>query len=253
MADDEPKTELLEEGDVFFVYRPKVDEEDPSGLGDVQRFFIVLRPRGGGTVRLMVVARKRLPDVGDHERTWGFVDMVAKSAADIEKELREDTYQTKTRGEQHLPAARPAGEGVYVVTLEDGQMHLSYELELPDKPGEVQRGLDIAPKASFAILVKNPEKGQPKNVGVGDDEKADYPKRLQEEFRDRRFAREDVQLLDYEGAEFVMVGARRDPEREYDIGIDTENESYEDADTVRRLRMVKARHPVEPLFEGKWD
>ncbi len=249
---DDRNTEVLEHGDIFFLYRPTVDEDDPSGLPDVQRFFVVLRPQGGGKVRLLVIGRKRLPDIGAHERNWGFVDMVADSAARLEEELREDRYRTKTRGTQRQPAARPAGEGVYVITLEDGQMHLSYELELPDKPGEVQDALRIAPKGSFALSVKNPEAGQPRNAGLEAQDKADYPDTLQEVFRGRRFAREDVRLLDYEGAEVLLVGARTNPEAEYGVDLDAKDEDYEHSDTIRRLRMVKSRHPVEPLFEGKW-
>lgn len=252
MARDGRETEVLEHGDIFFLYRPRVDEDDPAGLGDVQRFYIVLRP-SSGRKRLLVVGRKRLPDIDSHERNWGFVDMVSDSEKQIEEALREDKYETKTRGEQRTPAARPAGEGVYVISLEDGQMHLSYELELPEKPKDVQDAFNIVPKGSFALSVKNPEAGQPKAAGLSPDQKADYPKKLQEIFRDRRFAREDVRLLDYEGAEIMLVGARDNPEKEYGLDLDTDEEDYKHSDTVRRLRMVESRHPVKPLFEGKWD
>lgn len=249
---EDRRTEVLEEGDIFFLYRPIVDKDDPHGLGDVQRFHIVLRPHGGGKARLLTVGRKRMPDVERHERNWGFVDAVTDSVRELEDGLREETYETKTRGEQRRPAARQAGEGVYAISLEDGQMHLSYALELPARPDEVQKTLRIAPEASYALSVKNPEKGQPKGAGLKPDQKVDYPKTLQEEFRDRRFAGEDVHLLDYEGAEFIMVGARTDPEAEYGVELDTENEDYEHAEIIRKLRMVKSRHPVKPLFEGEW-
>jgi len=131
-------------------------------------------------------------------------------------------------------------------------MHLSYALELPEKPDEVQKAFRIAPEASFAVSVKNPEKGQPKGAGLRPGQKADYPDRLQEAFRDRRFAREDVRFLDYEGAELVMVGARTDPEQEYGLALETEDDDCEHAKAVRRLRMVRSRHPVKPLFEGEW-
>ena len=109
---DDRHTEILEEGNIFFLYRPDVNEDEPHGLGDVQRFHIALRPHGGGQARLLTVGRKRLPDVEGHERNWGFVDLVTDKASELEKELREETYETKTRGEQRRPAARPAGEGV---------------------------------------------------------------------------------------------------------------------------------------------
>ena len=62
-----------------------------------------------------------------------------------------------------------------------------------------------------------------------------------------------ARLLDYEGAEFVLVGARRDPEKAYGVELDAEDEDYGSAEATRRLRLVKSRHPVAPLFEGEWD
>lgn len=58
------------------------------------------------------------------------------------------------------------------------------------------------------------------------------------EFRGRRFAREDVPLLDYQGAEFVLVGARREPEQAYDIALEPCSEDYQHAEVIRRLRIV---------------
>lgn len=63
--------------------------------------------------------------------------------------------------------------------------------------------------------MKNPEVGSPPGAGLEEDEDADYPERLQQEFRGRRFVREEVRLLDFEGAEFILVGAVKNPERAY--------------------------------------
>jgi hypothetical protein len=253
MAAKENNTKIVERGDIFFLFRPRVDEDQPSNRNDVQRFFVVLHPEGQAKFRLLVVGRKRQPDIGKHERNWGFVELVKGSAEAIERELREESYETKTRGERRQPPVRPAGEGVYAITLEDGQMHLSYALELPEKPGEVQKTLKIPPEASYALSVKNPEKGGPAGAGLRESKKADYPEKLQKEFRGRRFAREDVRMLDFPGAEFLMVGARTDPERAYGVELETEKEDHQHADTIRELRMVKSRHPVRPLFEGRWQ
>lgn len=247
-----PDEHILEEGDIFFLYRPKVNENEPAGMDDVQRFEMVMRPRGGDNLRVMVIGKKRLPDISDHGREWGFVESVKSSGKKLEKDTRAETRETETRGEQENPAYRPAGEGVYAVSLEDGQMHLSFALELPDEPDDVQKALRIPPEASYALSVKNPEKGQPANAGLSEDDKADYPERLQEKFDDRRFAAETLELLDYEGAEFVLVGSRTNPQSEYDVDLDADEEDYDSADTIRYLHMVKSRHPVEPLFEGEW-
>jgi hypothetical protein len=36
------------------------------------------------------------------------------------------------------------------------------------------------------------------------------------------------------------------------VDLDTQDEDYEHADAIRKLKAVRSRHPVEPLFEGKW-
>ncbi|MGJ3265631.1 MAG: hypothetical protein ACFE0R_20625 [Salinarimonas sp.] len=255
MADRE--IEILEEGDIFFLYRPDVNEHEPEGMGDVQRFFLALRPRGGKNTRLMIVGRKRLPDAERHERNWGFVTLVSDDAAAIEEALREERYETKTRGEQDQPAARPAGEGVYVITREGspetGQMHLAYELELPETPGPVQKAFKIAPKAAYALSVKNPEKASPAHAGLSREQQVDVPERLQEAFRDRRFESETPEPLNYEGAEIMLVGARTDPEKAYGIDLPAQDEDEAHADVFSKLRMAKSRHPIAPLIEGAWD
>ncbi|KAI4387510.1 hypothetical protein MLD38_005338 [Melastoma candidum] len=44
--DDRP-VEILERGEIFMFYRPKVDREEAHGPDDVQRLYIVLRPESG--------------------------------------------------------------------------------------------------------------------------------------------------------------------------------------------------------------
>lgn len=250
--DDRDEPEILEEGDIFFLYRPKVEEHEPGGMDDVQRFYMVLRPRGGKHSRLIVVGDKKLPDVDSHERFFGFVDMVTDDSAKIEKALREEHYGTKTRGERAQPAARPAGEGVYAFIQPGRDMHLVYALELPEKVGKVQRGLGIGEQAAYVVSIKNPEKGSPPGVGLGEEQEADYPEHLQNEFEGRRFAPTDPRLLDYEGAQLVLIGARDNPEESYGVSLDPEDEKAGKADIFTKLRMARSRHPVEPLFEGEW-
>ena len=244
--------EIVEKGDIFFAYRPRVGEEEPAGIADVQRFFMVLKPQGGSPFRLAVLGRKRLPEAARHERIWGFIDKIARSGRDIEEELRERHYGTKTRGERTVPAARPAGEGVYALLQRGRNLHLTYELELPRREGEVQQEFNLPPQGAYIISIKNPETPSPPGAGLPRREEAHYPKSLQREFRGRRFAADDPHLLDYEGAEFVLVGARSDPERAYGIDIETERESAETADIVHKLKMTRREHPLEPLLAGDW-
>lgn len=249
---DPQRTDVLEQGTIYFMYRPKVEEDDPEGVGDVERLFIALHPEGQRLYRLIAIGGKRVPEIERHERSWGFVDMVTKKPQEIEQTLQETQYETKTRGERTVPAARPAGQGAYAIAnVEKGGMHLVYALELPEQSDEVQRELRIAPEASFALSIKNPEKGSPQATGMSEERQAQYPDRLQKLFRDRRFDQEHPQLLDYTGAEIVLVGARRDPE-EYGVELEPAEEDPNTAAILKDLRMAKSRHPIEPLIKGEW-
>lgn len=62
-----------------------------------------------------------------------------------------------------------------------------------------------------------------------------------------------MRLLDYEGAEILLVGARTDPGREYGVELEAEQEAPDTADISRKLHMAKSRHPVKPLFTGQWE
>jgi len=90
--------QVLERGNIYFVYRPRVEETSVSGLEDIQRFFMILSPHNNQLHRLIVIGRKKLPEIEDrHERNWGFVQKVAHDAHDVEAELSRITYATKTR------------------------------------------------------------------------------------------------------------------------------------------------------------
>ena len=41
---DDTKPEILEQGDIYFFYRPKKNAEEVKGIEDVRRFFMVTAP-----------------------------------------------------------------------------------------------------------------------------------------------------------------------------------------------------------------
>src|SRR5919197_2789437 len=179
--------DVLERGDIFFVYRPRVQEESAEGLEDVQRSYMVLSPEGTQSHRLIVLGQKRLPEVRDGgDRVWGYVDMVERDPRKIRDELGRQTYRTKTRGQRVRPEARPAGEGVYAIVRHEDHTHLVYALELPTRPGEVQEAFHLEEEGSYILSVKNPEAPSPPGVGLGEPRRASFPKTLQARFRGRR-------------------------------------------------------------------
>lgn len=105
MAKERSQVETIEEGNIYFSYRPRVEREEPHGSEDVQNLYLVLSPRGKRVYRLVIIGRQRLPEPkqGGKSRMWGFVSMVAKESKKIVDELGAVDYQTKTRGERHQP------------------------------------------------------------------------------------------------------------------------------------------------------
>src|SRR5919198_395372 len=96
---------VMEHGDVFFFYRPRVETEEVATREDVQRFFIVLAAeRANGTsFRMFAVGRKQLPDVrpGEahpEERNWAVNVLTTSKAEDVRGELLAKEYSTATRG-----------------------------------------------------------------------------------------------------------------------------------------------------------
>ena len=64
--------DVLERGNIYFVYRPKVEDTSAAGLEDIQPFFVILSPSDNRRYRLLVIGRKKLPAISDdQEGNWG--------------------------------------------------------------------------------------------------------------------------------------------------------------------------------------
>ena len=213
-----PETETIESGSITFLYRPRVEENDPRDLGDVQRILLLLSPHGGVHERLIAVGRKNLPRSARRDRFWGFVDLVL-SPYDMNAALDAQVYGTKTRGLRHLPAARPFAEGTYDITAHGSHSHLRWEVE-PFAEDPVAADVRIEPEADYIVTVMNPD---PTIWGLTEtpDLQSDlfdelelhvtipspFPPALQSRFRDRRYAQLDApEWLEHPGAELVFVG-----------------------------------------------
>src|ERR1051326_6205036 len=70
------ETQLQEQGNLTFLYRPRVEAQHPEDLGDVQRILLLLSPDGATHQRVIVIGRKRVAKPKRRERFWGYVDLV---------------------------------------------------------------------------------------------------------------------------------------------------------------------------------
>jgi hypothetical protein len=57
---------VLERGDLFYLYRPSVEDFAPGGLIDVRRFYMVLHPVGTERLRLF----RRIPRIPFASRAY---------------------------------------------------------------------------------------------------------------------------------------------------------------------------------------
>jgi hypothetical protein len=135
-------TLILERGDLFFFYRPRVGTDRVDDIDDVERFFFVLEPDKAKVFRRLIVGRKRLPGPSERERAWAFVAEVVKRTEELREVLERKVYETKTRGMRVQPEERAAGEARYAILEHEGHTHLAYALELPRRRGEVQKVLN---------------------------------------------------------------------------------------------------------------
>ncbi len=253
MASEDVRT--LERGNIYFFYRPQTGETHPEDLGDVQRMYMVLSPEEKARYRLAVIGRKRLPDPArkGRGRFWGFIDQVTGAPEPIRDELKSPRPGPDTPEEVRTPAARPVGEGLYRIFKHKDHTHLVYSLELPQKPGEAQDLFRVEDEASYIIIVKNPRKGgRSAESGLGEGERADFPEDLQQAFHGEDFgSAEPPDLLDYRGAEFILVSASEDISEEFGIELQPERETQDTADIFTDLKLQRGENPVKPLFEGR--
>lgn len=216
----EEVVQTLEQGSITFLYRPRVEEQHPAELDDVQRLLLLLTPAGSAYQRLIAVGRKRLPRSARRDRFWGFVDLVL-THYDMHAALGAQVYGTKTRGLRHLPAARTFAEGTYEITTHDGHAHFTWRVERLMSEDPVTADIEIEDQADYILTVANPDpiawgllEPPDLQTTLFDDLElhvpvpTPFPPSLQQRFRNRRFTQLDsIEWLEHPGAELVFVGA----------------------------------------------
>ncbi|HEX4206137.1 MAG TPA: hypothetical protein VHZ51_18455 [Ktedonobacteraceae bacterium] len=252
------EVQILEQGNIYFFYRPKVDKPSVEGLEDVERFYMVLEPKQKDKhlYRLIIIGQKKMPEIKPHGgrySDWGFVDKVSQKAEEVEDELDAKTYRTKTRGEQTREPARPVSEGLYNIVCHQDHTHLVYVLNLPRQIGEVQKALQLGEEGSYILSIKNPHQPAPGQVGLRGKEPR-YPEDLEKKLGKHKWIPADPpSFLDYEGTQILLIGAESDASEE--LGIDLQPQSEKDAldAIVNDLRLELPQHPLAPLFKGQWQ
>ena len=261
---------VIESGDIFFFYRPKIDTEEVHDIDDVQRFYMITckdindddeNKNRNKNYRLFLLGSKKMPEIverksGSEERNWALNILTTSNADKIHSELLIPAeYTTKTRGKRRLSPAQPAGEGKYSIIKHDGHTELAYILEIPENPGKTQLEFEIKKEASYIVSVKNPEIFIPGYAAFSKkDKKPDYPKHIKEKFGEKRWINvDDPEILDYENTQLLLIGARkRNVEEELGIEIDEERENKISTDIFKELKIKKEEIPLQSFLKGKF-
>jgi len=261
---------VIESGDIFFFYRPKIDTEEVHDIDDVQRFYMITckdinvddgNKNRNKNYRLFMLGSKKMPEIverksGSEERNWALNILTSSNPDKIHNELLIPAeYTTKTRGKRRVSPAQPAGEGKYSIIRHDGHTELAYILEIPENPGRTQLEFEIKKEASYIVSVKNPEIFIPGYAAFSKkDKKPDYPKHIKEKFGEKRWINvDDPEILDYENTQLLLIGARkRNVEEELGIEIDEERENKISTDIFKELKIKKEEIPLQSFLKGKF-
>lgn len=258
-SDKDIASTILEKGIIYFFFRPRVNVDEPQDVNDVARSFMVLRPLpldaklGDGPIgdekncRLLVLPKKVLPKSGK-DRFLTFVEKSKTSFADLKESfLTGSEYYTKTQGMKHTAPVTPLAEGIYAITSTGRESHLAYIINIPSTPGEVQKDFGLRERGSFVASVKNPDKpptGQQQSLPQG----PEYPSELIDEFRGLRWKPLEPKFLDYDNAQFLMIGEdfdkaieeRPKDDREGNVPAMQEMEKLEGEDEIR-IKHLKGK------------
>jgi hypothetical protein len=250
-------SQVLEEGDIFFFYRPRVGKEEVDDIEDIQRFYMITAPEDG-RYRLFILGQKRLSEIVEgkstsEERNWALNILTTDNPEDIRKEFLPAEYETETRGRRRLAAAIPAGEGKYAIVKHDNHTELAYVLELPKVPGPVQKEFEIKKEASYIISVKNPDIEIP-GFALFEKRKPKYPAKIKEQFGHRRWINvENPDILNYENTQVLLIGAKQgNVERELGIELNDEKETENTAELFKELKIRKQQVPLKPFLRGEF-
>lgn len=208
---------LLERGNIYFGYRPKIDVEVVRGMNDVQRLFMLLQPEPD-RFRLIVIGRKKLPDNDPNQRYWGVVDIASDLAEPIRREFSEQEYETKTRGKRRQQAVRVIADGHYVLSQHEDHTHLVYELDEASSTA-LRSEMHIGRAGNYILTVKNPMRAAPPFYGAAYSGEADYPMHLRHKLGAYTFGPAlPPELLDYKDAQIVLIGA----DHYHDLALDAQ-------------------------------
>jgi len=205
----EKKTNVLQRGNIYFFYRPKI-ENSSNQKEEVRRFFFVLHPQNQNKYQLLVVGKKHLPST-EKNNYFLFLEAIKNDKGELLSALGEKHYSTKTKGERTLPVSHFLGAGKYLLAAHNNHTHFIYQLINPSQIKEIQKEFNLQKENDYLIIIKNPQAATPPGIGLTEKQKVKFPSFLQTKFANYSFIPlATSEFLDYEGVELLLISKGRD-------------------------------------------
>lgn len=200
------KLSILQKGNIYFFYTPRIQYQEAHSLEEVQRFFMIIKPENVSHYIILVVGRKHLPENATY---FSFVTKISAHIDELLSVLTRKDYKNQTQEVTELTEAHCLGIGTYLIIEHDGHTHLCYKLNTPSKIGEVQEQFNLKKHGDYIVSIKNPNQHSPTGVGLSSIQKAKYPSHLQDRLGDYRFfPLNPPDFINYEGAELLLISQK---------------------------------------------
>jgi hypothetical protein len=269
-----PGSNILEEGLIYFFYRPRIGLEHVQDVRHAGKLYILLAPGASDerpvanahiTKRLLICGRKKMPSIDQKERNFCHVKLVT---TEIDKVKAKLAAKDKRVGEriQHKDIARPCGEGIYCITEQDDISYLAYWLSAPAEPGPVQNAFNIVTTGSYVIALRQPirnERGphptrQPIELQRELIKETSLSK--EQQIYGRKWAKLRLEGLQIEGTEILLAGAFRGVEKLGNAAAELKRRHREESrkyvseilERDLRMRWERVKDKVQPLAAGLW-
>jgi len=270
---------LIEEGTIYFFYRPKVDTYEVKDMADVHNLWVVMQPKLSVAVpstdadklppseakekekeskkffRLLNFHRKTLPNYAAEgkDQRLATVERTSPDIVDIELLL----LRNNVNNSHENPPSRPIGHGAYAILLHDkgikDHVHLVFALETPKELGEVQNAFHLPKQGNYILHVKKPET---------DEVMASVPDAYKDLWSDRTYVSPPTNvLLNCDGVKILFTKTKQSiteskiVAKELEIleeDIEHEEEATPENIFDKLLHLDLDRSLAEPVLTGSW-
>ena len=248
-----PYTEIMESGNLAFLYRPLPGLRQPQTSDEIEHAYIVLFPdeQQLHTNRVLTFMCGYFPPIIPNftlpeEREWAYVSETSKDPR--------TTIQALIGALSGQTPPRLAGDGRYAILRHGARTYFTYVLSHPRQLGHAQQTLMMETEASFQVVVQEP--AVPTDLRLT--EKPAYPADLGNRFDGHvSIPLDPTTFLDYTWAQILLIGDQTDLKAQFGIDFqrDVMNEAGKDAfqalqSAADQIRATSHVDILRPAMDG---